>query len=66
MPYKKLEDKQKHNKKYYLKNHKKIIAKHKLSIERNRENWKHWFLKKKNQERKEKIKSRQVYKPKVF
>ena len=65
MPYSKKEDLKKHNKKYYKKNREKILLKQQLSIEKRRENWRRWYLKKKDKERKEKIKSGQIYKPKL-
>ncbi len=66
MPYKKLQDQQKHNRKYYVNNRKNILSKRKLRVEKNREDWRKWYQKKKDLERKEKIKSGQIYKPKVF
>ena len=62
MPYKEKIDLQKHNKKYYRKNRKKILLKQKLSIEKRRKNWRVQYQKKKDQIRKGKIKSGQIYK----
>ena len=66
MPFKKLEDKEKYNYKYYRKNRKQILNQQKFKRAEKHRDWKNWYLKKKNLERKAKIQSRQIYKPKVF
>ena len=56
----------KYNSIYFAENKKQIMEKRRLNKEKNRQNWKKWWLKKKNQERKDKIRSGQIYKPKII
>lgn len=66
MPFKELEDREKYNHKYYKKNRKQILSQQKLKRAEKCKDWRKWYLKKKDQERKDKIKSGQMYKPRVI
>jgi len=70
MPFKdalkKLKYQQEYNKKYYLKNKKRLAVYRKSRITQNREAWRRWYLKKQEQLRKKKIQEGIVYSERKF
>jgi len=62
VPYKNPEDKKEHDKKYYRNNRKRLLKYRRSRREQDREIWRAWFKRKKDTERKEKIKMGQIYK----
>lgn len=64
-PARKREYMQKYNPEYYGKNRSDILEYRRGRRKKDNENWKRYYLKKKNEERKEKINLGQIYKSKT-
>ncbi|MHA1842383.1 MAG: hypothetical protein ACTSYW_10455 [Candidatus Heimdallarchaeota archaeon] len=64
MPITDPEKRKKYWQKYYKKHRKRLLAYRKNRREKDREIWREWYQRKKDKERKEKIKLGQIYKPK--